>query len=514
MLSRLAFKVQLQDHGRTFPLLLKLNENPSVWSDITLRDSCALWFERLFDAVDGDLLAKWLPDLIRSPLFVIATADGWHDPIWRLPKFWDREVNKRPELLAKITEAIDWLLKRFETESDEARYTAILRLIYIYYCRVMTPDQERRVAGLIWRDSTGDNLPGLANLTPHQFLHLPGPANRDVQSAVKKHILALPTDGVVSQDATGKTTISSQLGWEQPLIREATLATKPIIKVMDMASTGVEWTPAESKQLYLKARAWWLMDKHAFEIVKPGEPFNLLDSVLKTLGRLDEFLAFVVIPAMQEANEAEWQELIEWLQEVRSVGGFPTVALPYILLHRPAETASVAETIATDINSDIEDAVRAAAKANRHWVHLSAMGRVSTPPQTLMAALIERVTLRRKSGIVPCLAQLSYLIVEKPEVLTQTDARLLTASLIPWHQATILPVVDEPAGDFPEAERPNLRAFVGQLAGALKIWYAKSAPGVPIPAPITAWENFCATDSLPEVRRAFNSWGDAGLQSV
>ena len=133
-----------------------------------------------------------------------------------------------------------------------------------------------------------------------------------------------------------------------------------------------------------------------------------------------------------------------------------------------------------------------------------------------MPALIERVTFRRKSGIVACLAQLAYLVVERPEIITPNEASLLTASLIPWHQATILPLLDEAVGDFPEAERPDLRAFVGQMAGALKNWHVKSAPEaeVQIPPPITAWENFCASDPLPEIRRAFNTWTQRNVETT
>src|SRR5206468_7382749 len=159
VLSRLAFKVDSDDHRRTFPLVLKLYENPSVGSHITLRDSCMLWFRRLFDAAHSELLLQWLPQLIRAPLFVTNIADGWRDPIWRFPTGVGREADDYPDLLAKIRESINWLLKRIGTESDEARHTAIIRLIYVYYCKLMTPDQERELGELLWSNSGGNNLP-------------------------------------------------------------------------------------------------------------------------------------------------------------------------------------------------------------------------------------------------------------------------------------------------------------------------------------------------------------------
>ena len=378
----------------------------------------------------------------------------------------------------------------------------------------MTPDQERELGGLLWSNSGGNNLPNLANFTAFDFLHLPAPLDTEVQAIVKKDILSLGSQGVVSQDPNGRLSMSITLGWEQPLIREASYASKPIVQLAGEPHGVVEWTAEESKQLYDTARAWWASDKAAFEIEKPGEPFSLLDPVLKTLGRLGDFLARVVIPQMKEADEVEWKELLDWLREVRSVGGFPTVALPYILLHRPAELSIVTEIIHSDLNGDIKDAIAATAKAIRHWIHLSAAGRISAPAPGLMTGFIERVSFRRKAGITSCLAQLSFLIAERPEAITLSHANLLTASLVPWHHATILPVPDETISDFPEADRPDLRVLVGRLAGALKIWYAKSAPEVPEPSPITLWQNLCAADRLPEVRRAFNAWTQLDTQST
>ena len=510
MLSRLAFKAKPQDHRRTFPFLLKLHETPSVWYRLGLRDSCARWISRLFDAADRELLLEWVPQLVRLPLFVITTDDGWRDPMRLFPTYVDY-ANRQPDLMGKIAETVDWLIKRSGSESEEARHTAIVRLIHLYYCKLMTSEQERALGELLWSNRATTDLPNVPSLLVYGFLHLPAPQDIDVQTAVKTHILSLTSQGVVFRDTNGRTSMSVPPGWEQPLIREATFASKPISNLVGERDGVLEWTAQESRQLYEKARAWWANDKAAFEIENRGDPFNLLGPILKTLGRLGDFLARVVIPKMTEATEAEWQELVKWLQEVRSVGGFPTVALPYILLHRPAEVDIVTKTIHGDLNGDIEHGIATAAKAIRHWIHLAAAGRVSSPAPSLMAALIERAIFRRKPGIPSCLRQLAFLIVERPESLNNSQVEMLTASLIPWHQATILPIPDEAVGDFPEPERPQLRTLIAELAGALKIWYAKRAPGAQIPAAITAWEDFCASDPLPEVRRAFNSWDQLKL---
>ena len=114
------------------------------------------------------------------------------------------------------------------------------------------------------------------------------------------------------------------------------------------------------------------------------------------------------------------------------------------------------------------------------------------------------------NGIDESLWDLACLVKERPQDITESQAALLAASLIPWHHATALPVT-EVGGDFPEEERPELRVRIANLAGALAIWYAKSAPNTPEPPAITEWRNLCEADPLPEIRRAFNIW--SGFES-
>jgi hypothetical protein len=176
-----------------------------------------------------------------------------------------------------------------------------------------------------------------------------------------------------------------------------------------------------------------------------------------------------------------------------------------MLIQRPGDAANVGETILEDLNSDIDDAVAAAAKAARHWIHLSCTGRVPSPPAVLTQAVIERVVFRRKAGIIVCLQQLSYLLVEKPEQINSHQGALISASLVSWHHALMLPIEDEQSGDYPETRRPDLRMLVGTLAGSLAFWYAKSFPDGSEPSPIALWRRLCASDPLPEVRRSFDA---------
>jgi hypothetical protein len=512
VLSRLAFKVGTPELERTFPLVLRLHGHSGVRSHGILHELCEPWFRRLFQAADNELLFQWLPQLIKAPLFDegiqpwIPPGQAWPDPMRhypnpRVPGL--REIH--PEVTANIDEATDWLLRRAASESGEGRRRAIDRLVDVYHADLMTTDQQRQFGDLLWNQRTAANLPDRPGFAAFGFLHLPAPAGIDVPSIVKKHILSLPSKGVVTRGAKGG--ISAKVGpSEQGLILEASVASRPIVRLKDEKIGTVDWTSEEARVLYYKARDWWANDKAAFELAKTG-PFGLvgIDFVKNTIRTLGQFLARIVLPRMEWADENEWQQLLGWIEEMRSFGAYPTSALPYVLLQRPSEAEAVARTITDDVNSEVELAVAAAAKAIRHWIHLSAAKRVSPPLPNLMTTLIERVVFRRKPGINSCLRQLACLITERQEAVTLSQADLLTASLVFWHHATILPVPDEGAGDFHEAERPALRVHIAELASALKIWHAKSSPEAPEPPSITLWRDLCASDPLPEIRRAFNA---------
>lgn len=509
VLSRLAFKVDAEELKRTFPLVLHFHRQPVVRANINLHDSCDPWFKRLFDSANIELLLGWLPDIIRMPLFdedvrsAMPEDRTWPDPMAHFPSWRAWKAKESHEnLIPKIEEATDWLLRRAASESGEGWRRAIYRLINIHSATLMTTEQQQQLAELLWSQRAPNNLPDLPGFAAFGFLHLPAPAGVDVLFFVKNHLLTLLPIGAVSRDENGRTTISGGGSPIPPLISEISLASKPIIQLAGEAEGKIEWTPEEAKCLYDKAREWWANDKEAFERDTGFGLFGHMD-VLTTAKELGQFLARTILPRMERADENDWQQLLEWLQDLRNFGIYPSMALPYILLYRPSEAESISDALTADANADAPDAVSTSARAMRHWIHLSAIGRVSAPPPLLLTTLIDRVIFRRKPSINSCLQQLSYLISERPEAITPLQAASLTASLIPWHHATILPMSDQIVGDFYEAERPDLRALIGTLAGVLKTWHTSTSPDAPEPTAITMWRDACESDPLPEIQRAF-----------
>jgi hypothetical protein len=514
VLSNLAFKVDGKDLSETLPLVLRLHHHPGVRLNSSLANLCGQWFRRLFFAAEPTLLLEWLPALTRAPLPEqkleqgIPIGDQPHDPMEFFPGSSLRGLNVNGEALSNVRDATDWLLMRAKSESGEGRWTAIIRLVRIYRTGFMSADQQCNIGALLWQRRNAVGLPDLDRFPLQAYLELPAPPELDPRELVKQYVLTMGTGSRVSRAEAGGIRMAVG-GQEFTFIHIASAVSRPIVALKGEEFGTVEWTREGVMQLYSKARDWWANDRQAFDTNVFGW-MGAVESLRETATRLGQFFSRIVLPEMKTAGEEQWKQVLGWLEELRGVAAFPTVALPYILLHRRAEFANIKKTVAEDIASDNEDAITEAARAIRHWVHLSAIEAVPAISPDLITALVERVAFRRKSGILACFVQLTFLIVERPTAISLSHANLLSAALVPWHEATFK--TGEEAGfvDFDDEELPDLRACVGRLAGALRSWYANTLPDVSEPLGISQWQQWSASEALPEVRRAFSAWENLG----
>jgi hypothetical protein len=516
VLSRLAFRVERELLLRTFPLALRFHRLPAIRSHISLHKSCEPWFKRLFEAADENLLLEWLPSLIRSPLFddhthaAIPHDHAWPDPMRHFPKDRLRHSTEWPHTAThEIFQAIDWLIKRVASETGEARVRGLFRLIDVCHISLMSEEQRAQLANLLWSQRATNGLPDLPHFTAFGFLHLPTPPDVDVVQCLKVALYNLRLVDVVIIDPSGKTSISENGTWGR-FVHEISCASKPLIQLRGEPFGSVEWTQEESRELYSRSRKWFDHNKQALEIAKGGGPFGMLAAqpVMAGLGTLGDFLVRAILPKLEWTDSNEWIQFREWIMSLREAGAFLLEALPYGLMRFPDEADSVFAVIAHDLDSSNSDAVASSSKAIRHWIHLSADQFLPKPPGLLLELLIQKVLFRSKPGAISYLWHLACLLLDRPEEISPAQGNLLSASLVSWDDATILPMPYGSSGDFGELERPTLRVAIGQFAGALARWHKKICPNEKEPVPITLWRDKCASAPLPEIRRAFaNSEG-------
>lgn len=511
VLSRLALKLESADLQEAFSVALELHAQPGIASNISLHQSCEPWFERLFEAADDRQLLEWLPKLIRFPLNVGSDRvsnpypNPWPDPMTRFPIERLRIADDlSSELEAEISESTEWLLERAKSELGEERRRAIMRLIDIFDTKLMTEEQRNRLGALLWEKTSKHGLPDLPDLHCFKYLHLPSPEKVEIVPKVKTHILSIAPIWSVSTSDRGTISISRPLG-EDPMIVNAAFASKAVVNIPYEPMGNIEWSLDDTKKLWAKAKEWWENEKIALSIEK-SSPFVSTEHISGNVERIGTFLARAVLPEMESASDDEWNRVLAFLSETRERSVYMTTVLPYVLLHRSGEKEKVIETVLGDLYSDNEKAVQASARAVRHWIHLADAGFLDSPPNSVIDELIRRVIFRRPEGIQTCLHQVAVLLVEKPDVFTSDQVNLIVASLAPWSQATCLPLSEKRNGDFPEEERPELRALLGMLASGLISWLKNRLPNRPEPPEISRLRRSYQSDPLPEVRRAFDTW--------
>lgn len=516
VLSRLAFRLDEPSLLESFDLAIRFHQHPGIRSHIRLHEASEPWFKRLLLAAETSVLVQWLPVLLRLPLvdegvhFHISKNYVWPDPMTHFPSERLRGVrDTMQDPIIKVQDAAAWLLLRIASETDEARRRAENRIFKLHDAKILTPEQEQELAKVLWSKKGASGLPDRSDIAVASFLLLPAPEGEDVQAMVKAHLLALPLKCAVEKDEHGKLCIKSPW-FVEPIINEAALVSSPVIRLWGEVQGPIQWSDVESEKLYRHAIAWWSNDKDSFKIIESNGLFGRLgvEHVLRTLDKLGHFLARAVLPYMGWANDEDWNQFFGVLTEIRGHDVYPTMALPYVLIHRSSECSMVASVLDADLNSDSEKQVASAASAVRHWAHLAFIGRVSPLPPVLVSALVRRIVFREKVGLITSLYVVAVLLLERPELFNRADVDWIAASLVSWHRSLRLERIDKSSREFDDVEKPDLRARVGALAGAVKIWFATSFPDEVEPSSVVLWQETCAADPLPEVRRSFLTWKD------
>ena len=506
VLSRLAFRLETSALQEAFSLALELHSHPGISSHIRLNKSCLPWFMRLFDSADDQQLITWLPELIQ-----FALHDGNNDATKPYTDFWPDPMNyfpaqrihpskiAHPVLPTEVNQATDWLLERAKSEAAEGRRRIIMRLIYVFHTGLMTEKQQENFGTVLWEETAENGLPDLPDIFSSNYLHLPVPSGLDHISKIKANLLSSkPGSGGAREDS---------------MISDLALVSKPVVEVPYESKGVIEWSPREVKKLRDKLFKWWDEQKSTL-LVSKSVHYLGSEHILASLEKAGTFLTRAVLPNMASASEDEWNKVVTFMFELRNYEVYLNTALLYMLLHRSSEEERVFQTILDDLLSGNEKAVRASARAIRHWSYLADEGFLKNAPTAAIDELIRRVVFRRTEGIQTCLQQLTFLLIEKPDYFSSDQVNLIVASLTPWHQVTSLTSYEEDNSNFSEQEIPELCALLGGLASALSLRLEKKLPGQREPSEISILREAYKVSPLPEVRRAFDTWKFLEMSSL
>ena len=490
VLSRLTIRMQSSELQRAFEIAISLYQTPEVYRHLTLSKTCGNWFSRLFTAADDQQLVGWIPDLLRFPLSALRGPSRipWPEPMRDFPL--DRAGilrDKGSSSWTEIEKSIDWLLKRSSSESGDGRNRAIARLYLICIAGLMSETHRASFATVLWANVDRDALPDLPDFSNSEYLRLPHPNDIDVISRIKARLLG----SIVSVSIK-----------DNRMLKDLALVSKSVIEIRGELRGTIAWNGDEAGRLWQAAVAWWDNEKQALSLepdIVTSDLIDLIDNI-KLLGMLMQRL----LPMLDLSSDNVWNQVEAILAVTRKKGIFLTAVLPYILIRRKGERERVVNTIFEDLEARDTGRVDAGAKAIRYLVHLATGGLVEVPTRELVDALIYRVAFRRPEDIQQCMEQLSYLIVDKPEIFSDVQVSLLVSALPAWRDAVSLPGAKGDQAGFAEDDRPELRVRLGELTSALSLWLSDQSK--PEPPVISSLRESYVSDTLPEVRRSFDKW--------
>ena len=510
--SRLAFKVKPISLETSFQLAIKMYKMRIARLDQDISQSLESWFKRLFEAADTDKIIEWIPPLIQIPIWedeeneTVPHRTGNFDPLQyihidRCKAF----LASNRDITEEIRSSVEYLIKQAKTVSGESNKRIATRLILVRNFFTLTSEQEYSLGQMIWSNTPEDALPNMP-LYYHSYIRLPHPPEIDVVKRIRSNILLLSPSKSVSISDDKKTSFTP--GGKDKMIYEVAMASKSMIQLFDEDMGLIKWNVEESKLFLLKAINWWNNDKVVLDWDSSTNLFaeSGRDYILANIIYFDIFLALAVLPNMKKLSQDDWDQVLACVKEAREKEIYLSVCLPYMLLSHPNMKDYIEDLILDGFSGESKEAIEGGAKSVRHWIHLSSKDLVPRCSNKLLDNLVKRVVFRRYAGIYECITQISYLLVEQPDALTQRQVNLLIASLDSWRDALKLPLEEEKSGDFLEHERPFLRTYLPMLCVALLKWIQMKKPKPSEPQEIQRWKEECEKDPLPEVRRAFELW--------
>lgn len=503
VLSRTTVRLEQSDLKSAVQTPLALYRNWRSVSIPGLAGGVRSWFERIYEAADGAVLAGLLPVLLDAPLWEGGDDGGagfWRDPLGGFPlyRIGDRGVMEK-ERLEAIQGAATRLLLRGEGETGRRRENVVWRLSVPFRMGLLTGAQRRRFAALLWAEVEDGTLPQWKGLWVWDYAALPSMGRGDLPERIKADLLRrFPAGEVKAEGAVTSMVIRNRD--DRPW--EAGAATKGVVEMPYEPKGIVEWTAEERNRLWSGLRAWWEEHRMKMVIEERVPLFGEGDRTRDQAADLERCLVRLKIATMASGDATAWVEVIDFVEETRKQGVELGGALPYLLIGRPREKQSVAERLTEDLRCENARRAMAAARGVRHWIYLAEAGRIPKAPSAVVEALVDRVAFRLLAGAEDCIRTLAAVLVENGNVVSSGAVQRLVNSLNAWRKAVeLVGPGHEPEG-VPQADRPDLRASLGVLVNALKAWWAKNRVGRKPPEAVQRLLADYQADPLPEVRWA------------
>lgn len=511
VLSRLSIRLDDRRRGHMFELATQMYESALFRQSLKLHGCVGLVFGRLLSqAMDRSEVLNQMHRLLSLPIpgdggFTVSQPSEWPEPLdylagWPpgnvLPAGFDRS-SWTPHIQRLI------LLAR-SSDLGQVRERAIRRLDRLFVLGTMSESESLSFGEALWSSSDPTSrLPSQTGLFAFSFLSLPHPPDIDAEGRVRAHLLARDFPPVVNN---GMITLRGQ----DEVAQELRVGTTPLIAVTEQEWRDFvpDWSQEEAVGMLRKMSDLWNREKDAVR-GHLDSSFGLPGGDLA--GRFIDWvrlLAEVILPRLSNSDDAT-KEIARTLVSELNDAGVPTFYATPTLLYLDAGTVQhTSNQLEEGLGSPDSNTVGEAIRGLVLWLTLQARdSRVPSPPGRLLDELVIRILSYRMPGMELALIHLTNLLRIHPEQLGPGHLDVACRALRYLLEDTRLPNAQEQRdlgeihGPISIGERPRYRALSASLASHLAARYAEL--GEPLPEILSLWREAISTDTLPEVRRAW-----------
>jgi len=511
--SRLAFRVNEQNIKDGFDLALEFYTSQLIKENSDVSEATRTWLKRILYAASDKLRLTWTNRIIELPVpDQRSTINGEiFDPIELIEKLDSDTTDNAAALCPNMSDNINKLIEIASNRLANNRAVVFDRLTKLNWLNLLSTKQTTEFASLLWHGYENIGFPYEESKYYYaSYLNSPTPEGVETVTRVKQKLLQMEM-GCIATPAGGNA-LSISSGYQPSLyLKEIIKASKPTIPIDNRNDVRIDWTVSESQNIFSKTVSWWENDKVLLRDDRASDFFGTQDTVHRILSMFDEVLAHVVVPRIASSNEHEWEKLHLLISEIETHGYSLAKCLPSILINNPEMFSTVEESITSSLNGN-RQSIAAAASAACHWCAIAHHKMVEPPSDNILSALVDNVSFRRPKSTVICIRELTSIIARYPDFLNETMFDQLTKSLVDWNSLLYRKTNNyKPQFEYHNDDIPGLRQSVGKLAGALSRWHNCKNSDSFEPDGILIWRNNCASETLPEVKRAFIKWGSQSI---
>ncbi len=518
LLSRLSFRLDSDRNAAIFDFGVRLYNLPVVRADLSLFKCSLPLIQRSMSVIPTNEVLKRIPVLLslqipgENGFEIPAHEDFWTEPfdyfkLW--PKFkgtsaavdqsWSTHINR----LIRITA---------ESHSQLLRKRAATRLAGLHQLGLLSQEQRTEFAKALWGETDPNTkLPTNTDLYRFAFLSLPETKQGEAMRLVRSYLLdtEIPRMFSLTVNAEGKEQKTYNPGvTENRYLHELAGATKPLFPTPDEEQHLIDWSTEESVVFLRKAARWWQDEKAGLRALKSGQMFEAPDQIKSQFQGIIGLMTKVLLPRMKDADTDAKSLAIGLLTEMEQCGFCILDAVSMELFIMPQMFDEAASKIRGGLISNNESDAKEAMAGLFLWLIHAEKRRIATPPDDLLAALVNKIKTRTEPALINALAQVSVILRELAVVLNDEHIAELVIGLdyLLTESKFAEPFVTEEQDarrSIPNAKVPIFRKYANSLA--FQIYSRCVHEKKPIPATILKWKEVGESDVLPEVRFEWES---------